>query len=71
MTVEEYMDLHHVNSSQKITSISYDISFWNPEGYFDETEFDFSGSCSFSEFVRELSDLFRNAEDINVRRSCD
>ena len=58
MTVEEYMERHHVDKNRPIVEVAYDISFWNPEGYLDETEFDFPGTRSFSEFVRELSELF-------------
>lgn len=58
MTVEEYMATHHVDGGLTVQEAAYDISFWNPEGYLDETEFDFPGIRTYSEFVRELSELF-------------
>ena len=60
MTVEEYMEQHHLDGSQPVSEVAYDICFQNPEGYFDETEFDFPGTRSFPEFVQELSELFRD-----------
>lgn len=58
MTVEEYMTAHHINGGLIVQDEAYDINFWNPEGYLDETEFDFPGICTYSEFVRELSEVF-------------